>query len=65
MRLRQLIRSAHLGLHHTLCPKQTQAELQEPHLPSPVSSLPRPGACSVCSLFMSTSACHFWDHLST
>lgn len=42
---RQLIRAAHLGLHHTLCPKQTLAALwlllQELHLLFPVPSLPR------------------------
>lgn len=27
MGFRQLIRAAHLGLHYTLCPKQTQAGL--------------------------------------
>lgn len=62
MGLRQLIRTAHLGRHHTLCPRQTQAGLwlllQEPYLLSPVPSLLRPRVCSVCPLSMSISACH-------
>lgn len=52
MGFRQLIRAAHLGLHYTLCPKQTQAGLwlllKGLQLLFAVSSLPRPTTGSVC-----------------